>query len=225
MDFYASFKKRVIFELTSFIGRHLFSKRTRIKLVKQPLLLDIGVGSNFTNGWVHVDFFAFPLNPIKFIRWYFLKQQQPRPEIECDLRFPLNCENNIVDGIYSSHTIEHLLPNHAGKLVNEMFRVLKPGKYVRLVVPDFGITVKNYLNKKLTPDQKVACEIIMGYTQCSGHFSTWDEEYLKSVLSEAGFININVVEFGKGGSDKRLIKEENARKEESIVIEAQKPLN
>ena len=223
MDRYASFSLRVKFELTSFIGRRLFKKRTRIKPTKEPLLLDIGVGSNFTSGWVHLDFFSFPLNPIKFIKWCLSPPRRPIQEVECDLRFPLNCKDNIVDGIYSSHTIEHLLPNHASKLVGEMFRILKPGKYVRICVPDFGTTVKKYLNKTLRPDQKTACEIIMGYTQSSGHLSTWDEEYLKLVLSEAGFVHSAVVEYGKGGTDKRLIKEEKCRKESTVVIEAVKP--
>lgn len=38
-----------------------------------------------------------------------------------------------------------------------------------------------------------------------------------------GFVNVRKVEFGKEGSDKRLIKEEDVRRSETLVIEAQKP--
>lgn len=67
------------------------------------------------------------------------------------------------------------------------------------------------------------CELIMDFTQNWGHLSTWDKEFLTQVMGDAGFVNITVVDYGIGGRDKRLIKEESCRKEESIVIEAQKP--
>jgi len=37
-----------------------------------------------------------------------------------------------------------------------------------------------------------------------------------------GFVDIEVVEYGKGGRDKRLIKDDPVREFESLVIEARK---
>lgn len=45
---------------------------------------------------------------------------------------------------------------------------------------------------------------------------------MKIFLAEIGYTNINKVNYGISGSDKRLIKETPIRKYESIVIEAQK---
>ena len=41
-------------------------------------------------------------------------------------------------------------------------------------------------------------------------------------LKRAGFSNIKKVEFGIEGTDNRIIKEEDVRKWETIVVEAQK---
>jgi hypothetical protein len=40
---------------------------------------------------------------------------------------------------------------------------------------------------------------------------------------ELGFVNVRKVEFGIEGTDKRLIKEKEVRKHETLVMEAQKP--
>ena len=66
------------------------------------------------------------------------------------------------------------------------------------------------------------CEAISTITQNYGHHSAWDEVLLNNTLKQAGFSNIKKVEFGKEGSDSRIIKEEQAREWETIVIEAQK---
>lgn len=70
-----------------------------------------------------------------------------------DLTKPLPFKNNSVDCIYSSHTLEHLYFDDAKKLLNECFRVLKPGGLIRVVVPDLKAYANEYLSeKKLEPN-------------------------------------------------------------------------
>jgi hypothetical protein len=96
------FKQILLFELRSFIGRKFFKRKSKFpQATELPYLVDIGVGNNYTSGWVHVDFFQ-----IRFRFWK--KNNYRKPEIECDLRFPLRCPDSICDGCYSSHTLEHL---------------------------------------------------------------------------------------------------------------------
>ena len=146
-----------------------------------------------------------------------------RPEVETDLRYPLHCPNNIADGVYSGHMLEHLYPSHAYQLLSEIFRILKPGCWLRINVPDLKKAV-NYYNSRVQLDNyKYKAEAISNCTQNYGHHSAWDAELLTYALGLQGFININQVEFGRDGTDKRLIKEEQARRHETLVIEAQKP--
>ena len=67
------------------------------------------------------------------------------------------------------------------------------------------------------------CEAISTLTQDYGHHSLWDEKQMTRALNNIGFINIRRVKFGEEGTDRRLIKEEDVRSWETLVVEAQKP--
>lgn len=210
------FFNQLKFELKSWIGRSFFSRRSKIQALNGlPLLIDIGVGANFREGWVHVDFFS--------LRLRFWKKINRRAEVETDLRYPLLSTNEIANGVYSCHTIEHLYPKEAYRLLAEILRILKPGGWLRLGVPDLQVALDFYNGKISMPEYKCRAEAIAHLTQDWGHHSVWDEELLTHALKSVGFINIKKVQFGTEGSDRRLIKEEDARRTWTLVMEAQKP--
>ena len=209
----------LMFEINSWIGRNFLKNASRITSTKKPLLLDLGSGTNYTEGWTHVDFYQ---NRIR--KFWKSHPEKRRQEIETDLRYPLNCPDNIVDGVYSGHTLEHLYPNHAYNLLKEIFRVLKPGCWLRINVPDLMKVINYYNGKDEKFSFKFKAEAIANLTQNWGHHSVWDEELLSKALEINGFININSVGYGKTGSDKRLIKELELREFETLIIEAQKPM-
>ena len=217
-----TFKQIIVFEFLSWYGRCFRRNKSKIRLTKKPLLLDLGCGSNFKEGWVHVDFFRMPR--LKFWKKYSSNQ---KPEIETDLRYSIKCEDNSVDGVYSWHTIEHFYPKEAYKLLCEIFRILKPGCWLRINFPDLEKFINYYLGNESRQEFlmfKTGCEAISTITQDYGHHSAWDEKLIFKALINVGFINIKKVKFGEEGSDKRLIKEEEVRKWETLVVEAQKPL-
>jgi predicted SAM-dependent methyltransferase len=217
-----SFKEIIKFEFISWFGRKFRKNRSKIILKQKPLLLDLGCGSNFTEGWVHVDFFKSP--QIKFRKNKILSRYSL---IEADFRYPIRCDENSVDGIYSGHTIEHLYPGEAYQFLCEIFRILRPGCWLRINFPDLEKYI-NYYNGKESASEflvfNTGCEAISNITQNYGHHSVWDEKLITDALNNIGFINIKRVKFGKEGTDKRLIKEEEIRKWETLVVEAQKPL-
>ncbi len=211
------FSKQLKFELVSYIGRHFKKRKSKIRPSDTPLLLDLGAGLNFKAGWTHVDFYSVRL------RFWKKHSLQNKAEIETDFRYPLNCPSNIVDGVYSGHTLEHLYSNDAYQFLHEIFRVLKPNCWLRINVPDLKRAVDFYNGQISIPEYKYRAEAIGNLTQNWGHHSVWDEELLSKALEIVGFTNIQKVEFGEGGSDARLIKEEEFRRSETLVIEAQKP--
>lgn len=213
---YNSINRLIRFEIKSWLGRIFLKKRSKIFPKKEPILLDLGVGNNYTENWIHADFFR-----IAFRFWK--KHEAQKPEIELDLRYLIDCADNIIDGIYSCHTLEHLYPNEAYNLLNETHRILKPSKWLRIIVPDLEKVVEFYIRKDGDLDHETGCEAISSLTQNWGHRSTWDQELLSKVLREVGFVNVKKVEYGIEGADQRLIKEKESRKKESLVIEAQKP--
>ena len=223
MKKYNSFKARLFFEVKSLIGRKLFFNRSKINNNRKNIYLDLGVGDNFSlsSNWIHVDFFSFR-NPLKMI----FKQGKniKKAKVECDLRYQLLCAEKSIEGVFSCHTLEHLLPSDAIGLIEEVLRILKPGKWTRIVIPDIKIYVEYYNGMHNNLNYDTGCEALMGYTQNWGHISSWDEEFLTKVLKQIGFVNIKKVLYGVEGTDKQLIKEPDNHKNQSLVIEAQKPI-
>ena len=213
-------KEILYFEVISFLGRKFKKRSSLIKKSQNAILLDVGAGSNYCDGWLHVDFYLTPR--LKFWKKY---PKRKTPEIQMDLRFPFNCDSNIIDGIYSGHTLEHMWPNEAQNLLKELYRILKPGAWLRINVPDIEKYIEFYNGKFSSPEFEqytFGCEAISIITQNYGHHSSWDFQFLKYMLEKNGFTNVRKVEFGVEGSDQRLIKEESVRKWETLVVEARK---
>lgn len=206
-------KKLILFELKSFIGRLVFNKKLQLP-AGQINLLHLGSGTTKFDGWVNADFFR------GFVPF---KQYNNMPDWMVDLRYPLKCADNVWDGVFSEHTLEHLYPNQAFNLLGELKRTMKPGAWLRLSVPDLEKYVDYY--KGTVRDERfrqwaTGCEAIGFATQNYLHFSVWDAELLSVFLKKAGFGNVRQVGFLEG-TDQRLLKESAERKWESLYIEAQ----
>jgi ubiquinone/menaquinone biosynthesis C-methylase UbiE len=56
-------------------------------------------------------------------------------------------DDNSIDAIYTSHTLEHILPEYQRNTFAEMYRILKPDGLIRIVVPDIEKAIQAYANK------------------------------------------------------------------------------
>lgn len=214
--FYPKFSSVLIFELTSLIGRFFFSIYPPRQ--KGTQYLNLGCGRSFYKNWVNADFFDLSSlfdNKTRKLDWML------------DMRYPLKCPDNYWDGVYSEHAIEHLYSQDVVRLMKEIFRTLKPGSWLRIVVPDLSRYVDFYIGKnktKMFEDLwKNKGEAIWALCYCWGHKSVWDYGLLREILTRTGFINVRKVDFQKG-SDKSIIKDSKNRVWESMYIEAQKLL-
>lgn len=202
------------FELISLYGRIFLNNKPRLS--DNLNLLHLGCGYNKFAGWVNADFYR----GLKF--W---KKYPNKPDWMLNLKYPFQCDDNVWDGVFTEHTLEHLLPLHVLNSLKEILRTLKPGCWLRVSVPDLRKYVDYYCGRKSHEKFKqwpTGAEAIRALMQNWGHRSVWDSELLGLFLREAGFVNIRKVEFGKG-IDKRIIKDSEARSWESLYMEAQKP--
>ena len=62
-----------------------------------------------------------------------------------DLSKGIPFDSNSVDAVYHSHVLEHLDRGVGERFVREVLRVLKPGGVHRIVVPDFELMVRGYV--------------------------------------------------------------------------------
>jgi predicted SAM-dependent methyltransferase len=214
-DYYVKLSSLFDFELKSFLGRRFFSQKPKLKLDNN--FLHLGSGSNKIPNWINADFFA-----LKFWKW----QQYPnKPDWMIDLRYPLNCEDNVWDGIFSEHTLEHLYPVHVLQLLKELNRTMKSGAWLRISVPDLNKYVNYYqgrtVEQEFITQWQTGCEAMRALTQNYAHLSLWDSKLMKQFLQDAGFVNIQQVDFGQGNNP-QLLHDQIERKWESLYMEAQK---
>ncbi|UPU37639.1 methyltransferase domain-containing protein [Geomonas paludis] len=107
------------------------------------VLLNLGCGVRTNPEWVNIDWsLKLRLSRLPLVRRLV---SCPGGVMIHDLRKGIPFADGSVDAVYSSHVLEHLMREHAALFLKEMFRVLKPGGTVRIVVPDLEAAARNYL--------------------------------------------------------------------------------
>jgi SAM-dependent methyltransferase len=93
--------------------------------------LNIGCGSYYSteNVWTNLDFASRNSHVIAH-----------------NLLKGIPYDNDSFDFVYHSHVLEHFSKNDGEKLIQECFRVLKPGGILRVAVPDLEMIVRNYIS-------------------------------------------------------------------------------
>jgi len=202
------------FELDSFLGRKLSAKCSFNPTDK--VYLNLGSGPVKLKNFVNADFYV----GIKCKFW----KKHFKPDWQLDLRYPLNCKDRIFQGIYSSHTLEHLTYEEVNRILHEIYRTLRDTGWLRLCLPD----LRKYINFYLTLEGEgkfktweSGCEAIHNLTQNHGHKSVWDLNLIEKYLIDAGFRNIKETQF-MVGTDPILSIDNQDRVWESFYIEAQK---
>ena len=89
-----------------------------------------------------------------------------------DLRKGIPYRNNSVDAVYHSHVLEHIDRSNVKEFLFEIFRVLKPNGIQRIVVPDFYLLCKSYINN---------------YNKCNieNKISSTHDDYVGAILEQA----------------------------------------
>ncbi len=136
--------------------------------------INIGAGkTNFGKDWIHVDLANFPHID------------------EHHESLPFHADNS-VDLIYSSHMIEYLDRTEIVPLLQDWYRVLKPGGILRLAVPDWQKLIFIYSHKG--GRLKDILGPLYGRMNVDGqniyHKTVYDYEDLFDLLKSVGFKNV-----------------------------------
>lgn len=114
--------------------------------------LNLACGTSFIadRGWVNVDFSPASTQ----VRRLNLLSQLPFP----DQYFQV---------IYSSHFLEHVPVEKVQQLLRDWRRLLKPGGKIRLVLPDFQILARRYLElREASHHQEADAVLTLAIDQC-----------------------------------------------------------
>jgi predicted SAM-dependent methyltransferase len=189
-----------------------------MNLKKAGLYLDVGCGPSLRPQNINLDY-----------HW------RPGVDICCDVANGLPLPDSYVAGIYSEHCLEHVSLRSMPFILREFFRVLQPGAFIRIIVPDLEIYVIRYNEFLATGEHSMPYAAddptVDGvYTPAMtfnrimhdlGHQFIYDFPTLAKLLAAVGFATITKTKFGVG-SDAALLMDAPEREIESLYVEARK---
>jgi hypothetical protein len=152
----------------------------------------------------------------------------------------LPIEKDSVDGLYCSHTLEHLsLEDFRTALFNSL-KILKPGGVFRCIVPDLEFSARSYISQ-LDKNVKLASLEFMNSTMLGRkirpkglkgiisllfgnyyHYWMWDRNSLVLELEGIGFRNVRICEFDDCSDHMFSFVEDPRRFENAVAIECYK---
>jgi predicted SAM-dependent methyltransferase len=97
------------------------------------LLINIGGGDFYHPHWLNLEYIS---------KWYpeHAKKNLVNHDLTSQNKLPF--KNNTVSIIYSSHVIEHVPEEDTEWLLQEAFRVMKPGAIIRITCPDAEVLLQ-----------------------------------------------------------------------------------
>lgn len=98
--------------------------------------LNLGCGNKFHPDWINIDMYPSDESVLK-----------------CNFLNGIPLEANYFDIVYHSHVLEHFTRPLGKRLIQECFRILKPGGILRMAFPDLEKIVKEYQNNIVRLDE------------------------------------------------------------------------
>lgn len=131
---------------------------------RAPLRLDLGAGNFCAPGFTAVD-------------------RKLGTEV-----YPLVYPDAAADEIRASHVLEHFGHREVEAVLRDWVRVLKPGGWLKVAVPNFEYIARGYIEGRKEP---FGPYLMGGQTDADDfHRTVFDEEHLSTLLAEAGLVNV-----------------------------------
>jgi predicted SAM-dependent methyltransferase len=195
------------------------------------LKLNVGCGTSGIEGWVNLDNSpSILLSRLPLGSRIFRTPDWPRDVRRVDVRKRIPFPDSSARCIYSSHTFEHFTYEESRTVARECYRVLRPGGVLRIVVPDLGIFVRDYLAD--SANAMASHRFISRLLLTAGlrdvvhagahHKQMFDARSLVHLLSEVGFPAPEVSTFGSSRIAQIAAIELESRRSESLYVEATK---
>lgn len=138
--------------------------------------LNLGSGSELKQGYINIDLYT-------------------NADMKMDIR-KLEFEDNSIEEIFSSHTLEHFPEHEIIPILKEINRVLIPKGKLELLLPDFEYCIREWLNAPEEHEEKwkFFLQRIFGLQDHEGeyHKTGFTEKRIINLLNETNFEQIEV---------------------------------
>ena len=152
----------------------------------------------------------------------------------------LPVDDNSCDGLYCSHTLEHLSLQDFRQALRNSYKVLKKDGIFRCIVPDLEFSARSYIKALENGDNLASFNFfdttllgkkerprgLKGFLSTfignSHHLWMWDAKSLAEELKNAGFTQIRVCKFNDSEDEMFKHVEDIKRFEDAAAIECRK---
>lgn len=157
--------------------------KTGLRRKADNLKINVGHGPFRHEGWLNVD----------------CHLSRKKTDIVCDLRRRWPLPAGSAQYIFSEHVFEHFgYPDEIGHVMNECYRILKPGGVLRVIVPDAERYLRAYANNDKDFVRLIGGESVSGMSlvntmmrESGFHRYAYDFFELEQVLKRAGFDSVS----------------------------------
>lgn len=168
--------------------------------------INLGCGLTVAHGWLNIDgslnafISLLPTYIIKLIYNFsgarnYLDEEQYARILKNHMFMYFNISKNLpfkessIDYIYTSHFLEHVTELEGDRILDDMYRILKIGGKIRIVVPDLEYAISTYkTNKK---DMLKKYFFLNKKSSMSNHRYMYDFGLMEEKLQKIGFEDIN----------------------------------
>jgi SAM-dependent methyltransferase len=208
-----------------------------------PIYLNVGCGYAAPDGWVNID--SSPtarLEKLPVVGGLLGKlsgnaSRFPKAVKYGNIITGRFLPDGSVDAVYASHVLEHLALADMRSALANLYRLLRPGGTIRLIVPDLAARADAYVARAKSGDADAAesfmrgCYLgretrprgLMGNVRSifggSDHLWMWDEASMRREIERVGFVEIRRASFGDSPDPMFSAVEDPARFIDDGVVE------
>lgn len=208
------------------------------------IYVQYGCGHSAPKEWINYD-----ISPTLRIQKIPIIGRLLKPQLNCvfpdnvlygDIIKGLPYNKNTCDGIYCSHTLEHLSFEDFRIALNNTYKILKKGGIFRCVVPDFEYYAREYIKSVENGNSSASIDFFNGtllgfenrpkgmkglltsFLGNSRHLWMWDSRSLTDELKKAGFITVKPSKFNDSEDPMFKFVEEPGSFKNAIAFECTK---
>ena len=158
---------------------HIIKRNGMVVLKRYNKNIKLNIGS----GSIHLQHYGF----------ISVDDKNPTADLVGDICEDLVFDDNSVSEIYCGHVINHC--EDAVRFLETCYRILKPGGFIAVEMPDMWRLCEEYLKGNLERRQEVMKWLFDGYDiewKKYSAMSGWDCESMKNLMEKIGFRNIMI---------------------------------
>lgn len=231
-------------EMPQFLNLNQKQKNRNMSAVKDKMYVQYGCGLSAPEEWTNFDVsptLRIQKTPIiGTIMKSVLNTTFPENVLYGDIIMGLPIDDNICNGLYCSHTLEHLSLEDCRQALVNSYKLLKPGGIFRCVVPDLEFAARKYITELENGSEKANLNFfnstllgvkgrprnfkgfISTFWGNSHHLWMWDRQSLTHELQKVGFTKIRICTFNDSEDEMFRLVENKDRFANAVSIECKK---